>query len=296
MRCGPKFFEAADLAAKSTSDLFRGVQDRGDRMKGLRVEGGAEWSRKIIDELTALAQEHGAKGLAWMKVGEGNELTGGVSKFFGDVAGDLIERAEAKAGDLLLFVAAPAAVTFAALDAVRREVGDRRGLTEGKGPAFLWVHKFPLFEADDEGGWAPAHHVFSMPHDPENFDQEPEKATGALYDLVLDGVELGSGSERIHQRVLQERALKVIGVDAEEAERRFGFLLRALEYGAPPHGGIALGLDRIVMLMAGRSSLRDVIAFPKTNRAISPMDECPSPVEAPLLDDLQIAIREQAPQ
>ncbi|HMB71614.1 MAG TPA: amino acid--tRNA ligase-related protein, partial [bacterium] len=184
-------------------------------------------------------------------------------------------------------------VVNASLDLVRREVGKRRGWTEGKPPAFLWVTRFPVFERDEDGGWTACHHIFTMPHDDclDTFDREPEKALGKLYDLVLDGTELGSGSIRIHRRDLQLRALKVIGVDAATAEDRFGFLLRAFDHGAPPHGGIALGLDRIVMLMTGRTSLRDVIAFPKTHRAISPMDECPSPVEPSLLEDLHLALR-----
>ncbi len=295
LRCGPGFFEAADIAEQSTSDLFKGVKARGDRMKGFRVPGGAEWSRKVIDELGAVAAGGGAKGLAWMKVGDGGALAGGISKFFAEPASALVERAEAQAGDLLFFVAGPAKVVFASLDLVRREVGRRRGWTDGQPPSFLWVNRFPLFERDeDSGGWTACHHVFTMPHDDcfERFDSEPESAIGKLYDLVLDGVELGSGSIRIHRRDLQQRALDVIGIDAAEAERRFGFLLRAFDYGAPPHGGIALGLDRIIMLMTGRSSLRDVIAFPKTNKAISPLDECPSPVEKTVLDDLHIDVKE----
>jgi aspartyl-tRNA synthetase len=295
VRCGSAFFEAADLAEGSSSDLFRGVKARGDRMKGFRVPGGAEYSRKIIDELQEVAAGGGAKGLAWMKVDESGALAGGISKFFGDVATPMLERSEAQAGDLLLFVAGPQQVVFASLDLVRREVGKRRGWTEGKPPAFLWVNRFPIFEQDeDTGGWSPCHHIFTMPHDDcrDTFDADPASATGKLYDLVLNGTELGSGSIRIHRRDLQLRALKVIGVEAEEAENRFGFLLRAFDHGAPPHGGIALGLDRIIMLMAGRSSLRDVIAFPKTNRAVSPMDECPSEVEPALLEDLGIAVRE----
>jgi aspartyl-tRNA synthetase len=295
LRAGPALFEVADLAARSTSDLFRGVTDRGDRMKGLTVTGGAEWSRKIIDELTAVAQGGGAKGLAWTKVDDGGVLAGGVGKFFADISDDLKARAEAAPGDLLLFVAGPEKVVNTSLDLVRREVGKRKGLTEGKPPAFLWVHRFPMFEKDEESGdWAPCHHVFTMPHDEclDTFDSDPGSAVGKLYDLVLNGTELGSGSVRIHRRDLQQQAFRVIGIDADEAERRFGFLLRAFDHGAPPHGGIALGLDRIIMLMTGRTSLRDVIAFPKTNRAVSPMDECPSEVEPALLDDLGIEVRE----
>jgi len=294
LRCGPAFFEAADLAEKSTSDLFRGVRARGDRMKGFRVPGGGEWSRKIIDELGEVAGGGGAKGLAWMKVDESGALAGGVSKFFDDVATPLMERAEARAGDLLLFVAGGEGVVNRSLDLVRREVGRRRGWTAGKPPAFLWVNRFPIFERDEEtGAWGACHHIFTMPHDDcrETFDAEPARAVGKLYDLVLDGTELGSGSIRIHRRDLQLRALKVIGIDEKTAEERFGFLLRAFDHGAPPHGGIALGLDRIIMLMTGRPSLRDVIAFPKTNRAFSPMDECPSAVEAALLEELSISIR-----
>jgi aspartyl-tRNA synthetase len=295
LRSGPAFFDATDLAERSTSDLFRDVRSRGERMKGFRVPGGAEWSRKTIDELQEVAAGGGAKGLAWMKVGEAGELSGSVAKFFADPAQDLLARSEAKPGDLLLFVAGSEKVVNASLDFVRREVGKRRGWTQGKPPAFLWVHRFPIFERDEESGtWVPCHHIFTMPR-PEcrdTFDTNPAAAIGQLYDLVLDGNELGSGSVRIHRRDLQERALKVIGIGAEEAERRFGFLLRAFEHGAPPHGGFALGFDRIIMLMTGRTSLRDVIAFPKTNKAISPMDECPSEVEPTLLDDLGIDLRD----
>jgi aspartyl-tRNA synthetase len=293
LRCGPAFFEVADLAERSTSDLFRGVRERGERMKGFRVPGAGDWSRKQIDELGEFAARGGAKGLAWMKVDDSGALTGGIAKFFGDVAVELVARAEAQGGDLLLFVAGSEKVVRSSLDLVRREVGSRRGWTEGKPPAFLWVNRFPLFERDEEGGgWAPCHHVFTMPHEDhlETFDTDPASALGKLYDLVLDGTELGSGSVRIHRRDLQLRAFRVIGIDEAEAERRFGFLLRAFDHGAPPHGGIALGLDRIVMLMTGRSSLRDVIAFPKTHRAVSPMDECPSEVEPRLLDELGVRL------
>jgi aspartyl-tRNA synthetase len=239
-----------------------------------------------------VAARGGAKGLAWMKVEEGGKVGGGIAKFFDAVAGEMLQRAEAVPGDLLLFVAGPEKVVNTALDLVRRETGRRLGWTEGKPPAFLWVHHFPLFEKSEDGGWQACHHVFTMPRDEHlhSFDRDPASAIGKLYDLVLDGTELGSGSIRIHRRDWQMRAFRVIGIDDEAAERRFGFLLRAFDYGAPPHGGIALGLDRIIMLMTGRTSLRDVIAFPKTNRAVSPMEESPSDVEPELLKDLGVSI------
>ncbi len=296
LRAGPAFFDAGDLAEESASDLFRGVRARGERMKGFRVPGGSDWSRKTIDELQEVAARGGAKGLAWMKVESGGKLAGGIAKFFEGVAERLTKRAEAADGDLLLFVAGPEKVVNASLDLVRRETARRRGWTTGQPPAFLWVNRFPLFEEDDAGGWQACHHVFTMPLDEhlETFDTDPGAAVGKLYDLVLDGTELGSGSIRIHRRDLQMRAFRVIGVDDEAAEHRFGFLLRAFDYGAPPHGGIALGLDRIIMLMTGRTSLRDVIAFPKTNRAVSPMEESPSDVEPALLHELGISIVEPA--
>jgi aspartyl-tRNA synthetase len=298
LRAGPAFFDATDLAGRSTSDLFRGTAERGERRKGLRVRGGGEWSRKTIDEVGEIARGGGAKGLAWIKVGEGGALSGGIAKFFEEPAAELVQRAEAAAGDLLLFVAGPARVVHGSLDLVRRDVARRMEWTKDAAPAFLWVNRFPLFERDeDTGRWAACHHVFTMPHDDhrETFDTDPGTAVGKLYDLVLNGTELGSGSIRIHRRDLQERALAVIGIDRDDAERRFGFLLRAFEHGAPPHGGIALGLDRIVMLMRGLTNLREVIAFPKTNRAVSPMDECPSEVEDELLADLGIGINAPTP-
>lgn len=294
LRAGPAFFDAGDLAERSTSDLFRGVRARGERMKGFRVPAGADWSRKTIDELQEVAARGGAKGLAWMKIESGGKLAGGIAKFFEDAAAELVKRAEAADGDLLLFVAGSEKVVNTSLDLVRRETARRRGWTQGLPPAFLWVNRFPLFEQDDAGGWQACHHVFTMPLDEHlaTFDSDPGSAVGKLYDLVLDGTELGSGSIRIHRRDLQLRAFRVIGIDADAAERRFGFLLRAFDYGAPPHGGIALGLDRIIMLMTGRTSLRDVIAFPKTNRAVSPMEESPSEVEPSLLRELGISIDE----
>jgi aspartyl-tRNA synthetase len=197
VRAGPAFFEMADVAARSTAELFRGVVARGDKMKGWRVPGGGEWSRKTIDELGETAKGGGAAGLAWMKVGEGGELAGGVAKFFEAERAEIARRAQAEAGDLLLFVAGPARVVRTSLDLVRREVARRRGWAEGKPPAFLWVNRFPLFERDEEsGGWNACHHIFTMPHDDSlaTFDLDPAAAYGKLYDLVLNGTELGSGA------------------------------------------------------------------------------------------------------
>jgi aspartyl-tRNA synthetase len=216
LRCG-QFFDAGDLSSGPPRSVPRRARSR--RADFPRF-GGGDWSRKVIDELQAVAAGGGAKG---HRVDEGRragELSGTIAKFFADVSSALVERAEAHAGDLLLFVAGPEKVVNVSLDLVRREVGKRRGWTQDKPPAFLWVHRFPLFERDAEsGGWVPCHHVFTMPHDEcrDDFDTDPASAVGKLYDLVLDGTELGSGSVRIHRRDLQERALAVIGIDQVEA-------------------------------------------------------------------------------
>ncbi|MDR3334860.1 MAG: aspartate--tRNA ligase [Treponema sp.] len=284
----------ADKAAAAA----KGITVAGGGVKALVVPGKADYSRKQIEELEAHARIYKARGLAWMKVGA--TLEGGVSKFFAPLAGDILKGLGAAAGDLILMVADPRRrIANIALGAVRSKLGKDLGLT---GPGadglprfeFLWILDFPLFEFnEEENRWEAAHHLFSYPQEQYHrvLEQDPGAVKGDLYDLVLNGYELASGSIRIHDPELQQRVFNVVGIEREEAERKFGFLTNAFKYGAPPHGGIAPGLDRLVMLMAGETSIKEVIAFPKNSFAVSPMDDCPGEVDQKQLDELHLAIR-----
>jgi len=241
-----------------------------------------------------VARDRGAGGLIRIK-NEGGKLAGPVVRFLDDDGvGRLIEQAPLDDGDLLLAVVGPTPMVSLVAGAVRLAVGHRLGLRESDRLEFMWVNEFPLYERDEESGsYRPCHHLFSMPYeeDIDKLEKDPLQVRAHLYDLVCNGVELASGSIRIHNRELQERVMAVTGITKEDAARRFGFLLDALEYGAPPHGGLAPGLDRIVTLLAGGDSIRDVIAFPKTQKASSLMDEAPSPVDQAQLDELNIAVK-----
>jgi aspartyl-tRNA synthetase len=288
----------ADKAAAAA----KGIALAGGGVKVLVVPGKADYSRKQIEELEAQAKIYKAKGLAWMKV-TGAEaapaLEGGIAKFFGDRAQKICADLGAKPGDLLLFVAdSRRRIANIALGAVRSKLGRDMNLT-GPGPdgkprfEFVWIVDFPLFEFNDaENRWEAAHHMFSWPQDRYHatLEQDPGSVKGDLYDLVLNGYELASGSIRIHDPELQKRIFNIVGFDPAEAEEKFGFLIEAFKYGAPPHGGIAPGLDRLVMLMAGETSIKEVIAFPKNSFAVSPMDNCPSEVDQKQLDELRLAI------
>ncbi len=283
--------DVTETVRDSGFKVFSDTAARGGTVKGLRVPGGAGTSRKEIDGLEAAAKINGAKGLAWTKVGpEGPE--GGIGKFLGG-AGELLERLDAEPGDLLLFVADAWNTACKALGAVRTVLGEPLIRGREREFRFLWVREFPLFDWNpDFGRWEPAHHMFTMPLEEhlDYLETDPGKVHGTLYDLVCNGTELASGSIRIHRRDIQERVMKVVGMSHEEAERKFGFLLEAFQYGAPPHGGIAPGLDRLVMIMNGSRSLRDVIAFPKTARATSLMDGAPAEVDPQDLQDLHIRV------
>jgi aspartyl-tRNA synthetase len=275
----------------------KGVTIAGGGVKALVVKGKADYSRKQIEELEAHAKIYKARGMAWMKVTDNGTLEGGVSKFFTECARQVIEGLGAMPGDLILIVAdSRRSVANTALGAVRSKLGKDLGLCEAGRFEFAWIVDFPLFEFNEEkNGWEAAHHLFSWPQEQYHatLENDPGAVKGDLYDLVLNGYELASGSIRIHDPELQRRIFSIAGFDPAEAEKRFGFLTGAFKYGAPPHGGIAPGLDRLVMIMAGQTSIKEVIAFPKNSFAESPMDDSPGEVDQRQLDELRITIRKE---
>ncbi|MDR0289619.1 MAG: aspartate--tRNA ligase [Treponema sp.] len=264
-------------------------------VKTLVVKGMAAYSRKQIEELEAHAKIYKARGMAWMKVADNATLEGGVSKFFTENAKQIIDGLGAASGDLILIVAdSKRQIANTALGAVRSKLGKDLNLCDPKKFEFVWIIDFPLFEFnEEENRWEAAHHLFSWPQEKYHatLESDPGSVKGDLYDLVLNGYELASGSIRVHDPVLQQRIFSVAGFDPAEAEKRFGFLTGAFKYGAPPHGGIAPGLDRLVMLMAGQTSIKEVIAFPKNSFAESPMDDSPGEVDQKQLDELRITIK-----
>ncbi|MBN1686517.1 MAG: aspartate--tRNA ligase [Spirochaetales bacterium] len=272
--------------------IFEEAAASGGSVKALVAPGCGDYSRKMIDELETAAKTYGAKGLAWMKLAD-DGLTGGVAKFFAGKTAEIREALNMRAGDLLLLVADRWDICCKSLGAVRTRLAKDLGHLTGEF-RFCWVIDFPLFEwNDEEKKWDPAHHMFTMPQEKflETLEENPGAVKGDLYDLVCNGLELASGSIRIHTPGLQQRIFSILGITPEEAKRRFGFLLKALQYGPPPHGGIAPGLDRLIMIMTGETSIKEVIAFPKNTSGISPMDESPAEVDASQLEELYLEIR-----
>jgi aspartyl-tRNA synthetase len=299
LRIPLELVEVAGLMRDVDFSVFaRAANDTDGRVAALCVPGGAQLTRREIDDYTAFVGRYGAKGLAYIKVNDtslGREgLQSPILKFLPDAAiQGVLEQTAANNGDLIFFGADKASVVNDALGALRVRIGHDRGLTQ-RAWCPLWVVDFPMFEWDDQAhGWAPLHHPFTAPavDDPEALRAHPQQALSRAYDLVLNGVEIGGGSIRIHDRALQEAALDVLGIGAEAAREQFGFLLDALEYGAPPHGGIAFGLDRLVMLMTGGQSIRDVMAFPKTQSASCPLTQAPAPVTEGQQRELGIRLR-----
>ncbi len=292
LRFGLELRDFAPFAAGGEFEVFRKVVESGGAVKVLVAPGCGEYSRKQIGELEETAKIYKAKGLAWMKVTEAG-LEGGIARFFAGRAQPIRSALGAKAGDLLLFVADGWKTACTALGAVRSHMARDLKLADPNEFRFCWIVDFPLFEwNEEEKKWDAAHHPFSMPQEQylSKMEQDPGAVKGDLYDLVLNGVEVASGSIRIHDPELQQRVFAIIGISREEAEKRFGFLLEAFQYGPPPHGGIAPGLDRLVMLMAGESTIREVIAFPKNTIGASPMDDAPSPVDGKQLKELHLEL------
>jgi len=281
--------DVTEVGKKSDFRIFK----KAESSKGIRVPKGEKLSLKEIKEITEIALVYGAKGLAWFKVIKG-ELKSPIAKFFSEKIGSsLIKKMKAEESDLLLFIADKPGIVNEALGQVRLALGKKMGLVDKKEYKFLWVIDFPLVEFDEEEKRFKAmHHPFCMPQEEDLtlLGKEPLKVRSKTYDLVLNGVELGTGSIRIHDSKLQKRVFQLLGISEKEMSSKFGFFLEALEYGAPPHGGIALGLDRLVMIMAGRETIRDVIAFPKTQKATSPLTGSPSPVTEGQLKELQLKI------
>ncbi len=289
-RFGLELVDLSDLAARTGFKVFSGAVASGGSVRAIRVPGGAAMPRKKVDKLEKVAKEYGARGLAWVKWNE-DGFQGPVGKFLQESElHPMLERAGAEPGDLLVFVADRDAVVFAALAHVRLHLGRALGLIDDSRTDCLWVVDFPLFEYDEEAGhWTAMHHMFTMPKKPlpaKGEEGDLSQVLGDLYDLVVNGVEMGSGSLRIHRPEVQRRVFELVNLSEEDVEAKFGWFLRALEYGAPPHGGIALGLDRLVMVMLGRDNLREVIAFPKNSRGVCPLTESPSEPLGDALDAL----------
>jgi aspartyl-tRNA synthetase len=295
LRFGLELQDVSSIVSGLQFRVFKDVLDQKGIVKGLKVEQQAALSRKELDDLTEEAKALGARGLVWIKVGpQGFESP--VAKHLGDEAmKHLTQALKASPGDLLLFVADQPKAVHDVLGALRLKLAERMGLLDPSRFEFLWVVDFPLLEyVETERRHAARHHPFTSPMDSDLalLDTDPPKVRAKAYDLVLNGTELGGGSIRIHRREIQDKVFGLLGIGPEEAIQKFGFLLEALEYGAPPHGGIALGLDRLVMILAGEDSIRDVIAFPKTQKAICLLSDAPSPVTEEQLKELHIKLKQ----
>jgi len=285
--------DVGNVVKRAQFKVFSEVLERGGIIKAVNAKGCADFSRKDLEDLTGYVGRYGAKGMAWFKVKDG-KLDSNIVKYFPeDVQKELLQIMEACDGDLLLFGADVPQVVHESLGALRCEIARRRGLIE-KGPkwAFVWVVDFPLFGQDEKGHLFSMNHPFTSPQESSLpfLESEPLRAKSRGYDMVLNGMELGGGSIRIHDPEIQSKIFKLLDISAEKAEERFGFLVKALSYGAPPHGGMAFGLDRIVMLLTGATSIRDVIAFPKTAKGTCLLTGAPSAIDEELMQELKIRV------
>ena len=295
-RFGYELTNISDLVANCGFGVFANATKPGMSVRGINVKGKAEdFSKKQIGKLEDHAKTYKAKGLAWMKVGENREVTSPIAKFFTpEEITAILDRMDAQAGDLLLFVADKDSVVFDALGQVRLEVARRLDILDSNAYEMLWVTEFPLFEEDEETGRMIAkHHPFTSPLD-EDLDrlEGDEKASlrAKAYDMVINGYEVGGGSVRIFNADVQQKMFKALGFTEEEANEKFGFLLEAFKYGTPPHAGMAFGLDRLIMILAGTTNIKDVIAFPKNQSAVCPMTNAPAIAEEAQLEELSIKV------
>ena len=288
-----------EMLLQDLTEVVKGVDfkvfSEAPAVKAIVVKGAADnYSRKDIDKMTEVAKQYGAKGLAWVKVVDG-ELNGPVAKFLTSIQGDLTSALGLEDKDLVLFVADTLEVANATLGALRGRIAKELGLIDNDKFNFLWVVDWPMFEwSEEEGRYMSAHHPFTLPQADTAHELEGDlaKVRAIAYDIVLNGYELGGGSLRINQKELQERMFKALGFSVEEANDQFGFLLEAMDYGFPPHGGLAIGLDRFVMLLAGEENIREVIAFPKNNKATDPMTQAPSTVALKQLEELNLQVEQ----
>ncbi len=288
--------DISEVVADSEFNVFSGTIADGGQVKGINAKGGADFSRGQIDDLTDFVSIYGAQGLAWIKVTE-EGVDSPIAKFLSDeeIAG-IKETMEAEPGDLLLFVADDPQVVADALGNLRLKLGEELDLIPEDEFDFVWVTDFPLFEWDkEEKRYVSAHHPFTMPcaEDIDRLEEAPEEITAQAYDLVLNGIEIGGGSIRIHDSELQMRIFDLLNMSQTEVEEKFGFLLEAFEYGTPPHGGIAFGLDRLVMLLGGLDTIRDVIPFPKTQRGTCPLTNAPTKVSETQLEELNLEVEKE---
>ena len=291
LRFGMEFLNVDKIAKQSSFSIFTSAIEKGSIVRAINVPGGASLSRREIDQLTDFTKQFGLGGLAWMKMDE-KGLSSNIVKFFDEnLQKDLLQITKSKTGDLILFAAAEKSIVLQSLDHLRRHLAEKLELIDKDQLEFLWVVDFPLFETDKEtGNLTSIHHPFTSPlqEDIHLLDTDPINIRSNAYDLVLNGSELGGGSIRIHDSLLQKKIFTLLQLSEEEIEEKFGFLTKALSYGAPPHGGIAFGLDRIMMLLTGAESIRDVIAFPKTQKASDLMMSSPSSVSDDQLEELAI--------
>ena len=294
LRYGLELINVSDLVADCGFGVFEQAIRSGGSVRGINVKGCGDYSRKQLDELTEYVKQFGAKGLAYIALPRGGEIRSTFAKFLSpELQKKLFERMQVEEGDLLVFVADKDDIVFEALGRLRVYLAEKLNLIDDNVLAFCWVIDFPyVVWNEEEKRWDPSHHLFTapMPEDIPLLDIDPGKARGQQYDLVLNNYEVGGGSIRIHDRALQEKVFKLIGLDLEVARARFGHMLEAFEYGTPPHGGIAPGIDRICMILAGEPNIREVIAFPKNQAARDVMADAPSPVEEKQLEELHIRV------